>query len=150
MSTDIRPPAATQPKITTLEPQQMQPTTPTRDQLAHARQQAIERNFDDYYIVDVDAHHGETGSWKTILEYIEDPVMRRNGVYMTGSSMYSRTDGAEDMPMGIPASTTDAATTAAVLILSQNLSLFEFNIWYTRVSDALDRQQQKAYDQTPE
>ena len=62
----------------------------------------------------------------------------------------SRTDGAEDMPMGIPASTTDAATTAAVLILSQNLSLFEFNIWYTRVSDALDRQQQKAYDQTPE
>ena len=90
MSTDIRPPAATQPKITTLEPQQMQPTTPTRDQLAHARQQAIERNFDDYYIVDVDAHHGETASWKTILEYIEDPVMRRNGVYMTENRFNTR------------------------------------------------------------
>jgi hypothetical protein len=53
----------------------------------------------------------------------------------------SRTDGAEDMPMGIPATTTDAATTAAVLILSQNLSLFEFNIWYSRVADAAERQQ---------
>lgn len=54
----------------------------------------------------------------------------------------SRTDGAEDMPMAIPSTTTDAATAAAVLILSQNLSLFEFNIWYSRVADAAERQQQ--------
>jgi predicted TIM-barrel fold metal-dependent hydrolase len=75
--------AQTDPAIRSLDPQQITPATDTRDQLAHARKQAIERNLDDYFIVDVDAHHGETASWSTIMDYIEDPVMRHRGKYMT-------------------------------------------------------------------
>ncbi len=48
----------------------------TRDILAHAARQARERNFDDYLIVDVDAHHFENQSWSEIVEYIPDPVIR--------------------------------------------------------------------------
>lgn len=48
----------------------------TRDALAHAAQQAEKRNFDDFTIVDVDAHHYETESWAEIADLIEDPVMR--------------------------------------------------------------------------
>jgi uncharacterized protein len=50
----------------------------TRDALAHAAQQAKERGFDDVLIVDVDAHHYETESWRDIVEYIEDPVIKHN------------------------------------------------------------------------
>ena len=48
----------------------------TRDILAHAARQAKERNFSDYLIVDVDAHHFENQSWSEIVEYIPDPVIR--------------------------------------------------------------------------
>ena len=50
--------------------------TDTRVILAHARQQAIERNLDQYVIVDVDSHHTEAMSWTEVIEYIEDPVVR--------------------------------------------------------------------------
>ena len=50
--------------------------TDTRDILDHARQQGIERNFDDVYICDIDSHHVETESWGELAEYIEDEVMR--------------------------------------------------------------------------
>jgi len=49
----------------------------TRSALAHAARQAKERNFDDFTIVDVDAHHYETESWAEIAEHIEEPVIRR-------------------------------------------------------------------------
>ncbi len=48
----------------------------TRKHLENARKQAIERNLDDYFIVDTDAHHYETESWPDIVKYIEDPVLR--------------------------------------------------------------------------
>ena len=48
----------------------------TTDHLAHATQQAEDRHYEDFMIVDVDSHHYETGSFKDILQYIEDPVMR--------------------------------------------------------------------------
>lgn len=89
MSTETRS-TETQHRVKPLEPQQMRPTTPTKDQLAHASQQAIERNFADYFIVDVDAHHGETASWTDILGHVEDPVMRRNGIYMTQNRFNTR------------------------------------------------------------
>ncbi len=44
--------------------------------LAHAAQQAIDRRYEDFLIVDVDSHHYETESFQEIAEYIEDPVMR--------------------------------------------------------------------------
>lgn len=48
----------------------------TRGALAHAARQAEERNFSDFTIVDVDAHHYETESWAEIADRIEDPVIR--------------------------------------------------------------------------
>ena len=50
--------------------------TDSRDILAKARQQADERNFDDIFIADIDAHHTETESWREIIAYIDDPVVR--------------------------------------------------------------------------
>lgn len=44
--------------------------------LAHARQQANQRNFDDILIVDVDAHHYETENYGEIFEYMENPVYK--------------------------------------------------------------------------
>ncbi len=56
------------PKIDTL--------SDTREILAHAREQARERNYQDYVIVDIDSHHTESASWKEVVEFIEDPVVR--------------------------------------------------------------------------
>src|SRR5580698_921371 len=53
----------------------------TRTLLAHADQQAIQRRYEDFLIVDVDAHHYETDSYAQICEYIEDPVMRDQAKY---------------------------------------------------------------------
>ena len=50
--------------------------TDSRDVLAKARQQADERNFDKIFIADIDAHHTETESWREIITYIDDPVVR--------------------------------------------------------------------------
>ncbi|MEX2453065.1 MAG: amidohydrolase family protein [Rhodospirillaceae bacterium] len=50
--------------------------TDTRDMLARAKKQAVARRYDDYLIIDVDAHQFETQSWPDIVEYIENPVIR--------------------------------------------------------------------------
>ena len=72
--------------------QQIDVHTDTRDILAHARQQADERNFEDYFIVDIDAHHMETTSWHEIIQYIEDPVIRAQALeyqqFRTGAPPY--------------------------------------------------------------
>ena len=44
--------------------------------LANAREQAAKRRYEDFMIVDVDAHHYETSSYTEITEFIEDPVFR--------------------------------------------------------------------------
>ncbi len=49
----------------------------TYQTLAHAQKQAKDRNFSDFVIVDVDAHHYENQSWAEITQYIEDPVIRQ-------------------------------------------------------------------------
>ena len=48
--------------------------------LEHATRQAHERNYQDFLIVDVDAHHYESESYKDVFEYIESPVIRRQAV----------------------------------------------------------------------
>ncbi len=45
--------------------------------LAHARQQAQQRNFDDILIVDVDAHHYENECMDDILPFMENDVLRQ-------------------------------------------------------------------------
>lgn len=54
--------------------------TDTRDILAHARKDAERRGIDDWFIVDIDAHHMESVSWADIVTYIEDPVLRDQAV----------------------------------------------------------------------
>ena len=49
--------------------------------LAHAAEQAIERRYEDFCIVDVDCHHYETEAFNEILQYMEDPVMRHEAKY---------------------------------------------------------------------
>src|ERR1700681_2466095 len=49
----------------------------TTRRLAHARQQAHQRKFDDMLIVDVDAHHYENEHMKDILPFMENDVLRQ-------------------------------------------------------------------------
>jgi predicted TIM-barrel fold metal-dependent hydrolase len=81
----------------------------TRELLRNARRQAQERGFDQFPIVDVDAHHYETESWAEISEFIEDPIVRRQndagGVGgLTGSrtSMLPQSLGNQDLSGRIP------------------------------------------------
>jgi uncharacterized protein len=53
----------------------------TRTLLSHAEHQARQRKYEDFFIVDVDAHHYETQSFAEICDYIEDPVMRAQAKY---------------------------------------------------------------------
>jgi len=45
--------------------------------LAHARQQAHQRNYDDILIVDCDAHHYENENFEEILPFMENDVLRQ-------------------------------------------------------------------------
>ena len=45
--------------------------------LAHARQQAVKRGFDDILIVDVDGHHYENECFDEFLPLIENEVLRQ-------------------------------------------------------------------------
>ena len=45
--------------------------------LAHAAQQAAERGYKNFPIVDVDSHHYESESIGEILEYMDDPVLQQ-------------------------------------------------------------------------
>jgi uncharacterized protein len=55
--------------------------TDTKTLLTHAEQQAIQRRYEDFLIVDVDGHHYENMSYAEICAYIEDPVMRDQAKY---------------------------------------------------------------------
>jgi uncharacterized protein len=56
--------------------------TDTRDILAHATLQA--EGFEDYFVVDIDAHVTETQFWPEILELIDNDVIRQMGQAMAG------------------------------------------------------------------
>ncbi len=65
----------------------------TRRLLAHAQQQAEDRKYEDFMIIDVDSHHYETNSYKEIFDYIDDPVMRDNFKYSKGQTLHPRSTG---------------------------------------------------------
>lgn len=70
-------------------PKEIDIGTDTRDILARATQYAADRNFRDWLIVDVDAHHSEMASWKEVVTHIEDPVLRETAIQLqkrTGST----------------------------------------------------------------
>jgi predicted TIM-barrel fold metal-dependent hydrolase len=61
----------------------------TRDLLAHARKQGLKRNLDDYFIVDVDAHHFENQSWSEILDCMPNDVIQQIGrSFVQGDKVY--------------------------------------------------------------
>ena len=45
--------------------------------LAHARKQAHQRKYDDFLIVDCDAHHYENENFNEILPFMENDVHRQ-------------------------------------------------------------------------
>jgi len=49
----------------------------TTQLLRHARKQAVQRNFDDMLIVDVDAHHYENENYSEFLQYMENDVLKQ-------------------------------------------------------------------------
>ena len=55
----------------------------TAKHLEHASQQARERNYQDFLIVDVDAHHYESESYKDVFQYIESPVIRHQALELS-------------------------------------------------------------------
>jgi predicted TIM-barrel fold metal-dependent hydrolase len=66
----------TQAAARAVKPFQTRADYDTRDYLRLASQQATERNYAAFPIVDVDAHHYETESWADIVRYIDDDVLR--------------------------------------------------------------------------
>ena len=53
----------------------------TTAHLRNAAAQAAKRGYDDFMIVDVDAHHYETEAFSEIADYIDDPVLRREAKF---------------------------------------------------------------------
>ncbi len=56
-------------------------STDSREILRHAKIAARRRKLQDWFVVDVDAHHVETVSWNEVVQYIEDPVIRDQAIY---------------------------------------------------------------------
>jgi uncharacterized protein len=73
----------------------------TSKYLEHASEQARKRNYNDFLIVDVDAHHYENESYKDVFSYIESPVIRRAAMESTKrggrSSMLNSQVGYQDL-----------------------------------------------------
>src|SRR6202521_1560097 len=73
----------------------------TSKYLEHASEQARKRNYNDFLIVDVDAHHYENESYKDVFQYIESPVIRRAAMESTKrggrSSMMNSQVGYQDI-----------------------------------------------------
>src|SRR6202045_5264800 len=74
------------------------------ESLAKAAEQAAKRKYQDFLIVDVDAHHYESESYKEVFEYIESPVIRRQAVESAKrggrASMLGGTIGYQDIGGG--------------------------------------------------
>ena len=71
----------------------------TPKHLEHATEQARQRNYQDFLIVDVDSHHYENQHYAEVFEYVENPVIRdelkqgagrRKGVCLRVSASYRR------------------------------------------------------------
>ena len=83
------------PRVTALTPMHDHFTS-EREMLAHARKEADELGLDDYFVVDVDSHRDPGSVWPAVLEYMENPVMRRNSQHdleVMGVTQYVPTPG---------------------------------------------------------
>jgi len=71
----------------------------TRTLLIHAKEQAAQRRYEDFFIADIDGHHFETLSFAEIVEFIEDPVMRDQAKYQGfgGGGIASASGGYQEL-----------------------------------------------------
>ena len=71
------------------------------ESLIKATEQAHKRNYKDFLIVDVDAHHYESESYGEVFKYIENPVIRRQALESASrggrSSMLGGSVGYQDI-----------------------------------------------------
>jgi predicted TIM-barrel fold metal-dependent hydrolase len=70
--------------------------------LKHASAQARQRGLDKLFIVDVDSHHYENASYRDIVDYIEDPILRhraKSGMTRKSGStgLFAGQFGSQDM-----------------------------------------------------
>ncbi len=89
------------PKASPRATQQITVNTDTREILANARRDIATYNLRDYFIVDVDAHHVELDSWGEILDYIENPVLRRSGKVMAQNWPFAKNLALSNHPPGL-------------------------------------------------
>ena len=81
--------------------QQITTRTDSREILANARRDIARLHLDDYFIVDVDAHHVEFDSWAEILEHLENPVLRHNAISMTQNWPNAKQLAFSNHPVGL-------------------------------------------------
>lgn len=77
--------------------QQITIETDTRDILARETRYRREKGFTDWTIVDVDAHHSEMSSWREVVEYLDDPILKHYA-----QEFQSRTGGAPGLSNHMP------------------------------------------------
>ncbi len=68
--------------------------------LAHAAQQARDRKFNEFLIVDIDSHHYESDHLGEIYPYIDDPVIRQTAMSFhktLGRPMFPQRGNEQDM-----------------------------------------------------
>ena len=78
-------------------PQEITTETDTRDILARETKYQAEKGFKDWTIVDVDAHHSEMSSWREVVEYLDDPILKHYA-----KEFQSRTGGAPGLSNAMP------------------------------------------------
>jgi len=81
--------------------QQITTRTDSREILANARRDIARYHLDEYFIVDVDAHHVEFDSWGEILDLLENPVLRHNAKTMTQDWPRARQLAFSNHPVGL-------------------------------------------------
>ncbi|HXJ39323.1 MAG TPA: amidohydrolase family protein, partial [Bryobacteraceae bacterium] len=81
--------------------QQIDIRTDTREILANATKDIERYRLNDYFIVDVDSHHVELDSWAEILEYVENPVLRRTGREMARNWPFAKHLALSNHPPGM-------------------------------------------------
>ncbi len=73
----------------------------SQESLAAASRQALKRKYNEFLIVDVDAHHYESESYAEVFSYIESPVIRHAAMQSTGrggrSSLMNSMVGYQDI-----------------------------------------------------
>jgi len=81
--------------------QQITIHTDSREILANAKRDIVRYGLDKYFIVDVDSHHVELDTWGEILEYIDDPVIRHNGLAMAKNWPFAAHVALSNHPPGL-------------------------------------------------